>query len=250
MAETERDLRTDMTKRRTRFLLAVDSDANALFALSMLLQRFEYTISTAASAAEALKIATIAAPSLVITALALPDMNGLDFIRRLRQDPRLASVPFFVKLKEREPEAERLCRQAGAAACLYPPIQAEDLYQFVQKAIEPTPRSNIRIQTTIAVTVNDKPLDCVEGECASVLSEHGMYIRTLRPSAVHTRLAIKLVVKNQPIVAEAVVLYCHKFGEGPFKEPGMGLKFVKIAPADQERIRLFIREEVTRGMPS
>ena len=44
MAESLGDIPTGMPERRSRFLLAVDSDVNDLFYLSMLLQRFEYNI--------------------------------------------------------------------------------------------------------------------------------------------------------------------------------------------------------------
>jgi CheY-like chemotaxis protein len=249
MAETGREIPTGMPERRSRFLLAVDSDANDLFYLSMLLQRFEYNISTATSAAEAMKMTAIAVPSLVLAALDLSDMSGLELVRRFRQDPRMVAVPVLVKSPKRTPETDRLCRLAGAA-CIYPPIQAEDLYRAVQTAIEPTPRQNIRIHTVLPVMVNGKPLDCIEGECATVLSEHGMYVRTLQPYAVNTRLPIQIVIKGQPLLVEAVVLYCHKFGEGPFKEPGMGLRFAKVSPKDQALIQLFIREEIMKGMPS
>ncbi len=250
MAANGRDIPTSAPERRSRFILAVDSNANDLFYLSMLLQRFEYNISTATSGAEGQKTASIAVPSLVITAMNLSDMTGLEFMQRLRRDPRTAATPFLVKLADRKPEMEQVCRRSGAAACLFPPVEAESLYQAVQAAIEPTPRQNIRIHTMMPVLVNGKALDCVEGECASVLSEHGMYVRTLQPFAVNTRLPIQIVVKKRTISVDAVVLYCHKFGEGPFKEPGMGLKFAAISSQDQAFLREFIREEITRGMPS
>lgn len=249
MAESSRDIPTGMPERRSRFLLVVDSNVNDLFYLSMLLQRFEYNISTAANGAEALKMTEIAAPSLVIVSSVLSDMPGLELIRGMRQEPRMAVVPVLVKTADRTLETERLYRQAGVAACLYDPVNAEELYRTVQSAIEPTPRQNIRIHTMLSVIVDGKPLDCVEGECASVLSEHGMYVRTLRPYASKTRLPVQIVIKGRSIPVEAEVLYCHKFGEGPFKEPGMGLKFVRVAPQDQELIRQFIREELVKGIP-
>jgi CheY-like chemotaxis protein len=249
MAESRRDIPTGMPERRSRFLLVVDSNVNDLFYLSMLLQRFEYNISTAANGAEALKMAGIAAPSLVVASSVLSDMPGLELIRRMRQDPRTAVVPILVKTADRTQETERLYRQAGAAACVYEPVNAEELYRTVQSAIEPTPRQNIRIHTMLSVIVGGKPLDCVEGECASVLSEHGMYVRTLRPYSSKMRIPVQIIIKGRSIPVEAEVLYCHKFGEGPFKEPGMGLKFVRVAPQDQELIRQFIREELVKGIP-
>ena len=75
-----------------------------------------------------------------------------------------------------------------------------------------------------------------------------MYIRTLKPYAKNTLLFIRIALKGRSISAQAEVLYSHAFGEGPFGEPGMALKFVQITPQDQEQLRLFIREEVTRGI--
>jgi c-di-GMP-binding flagellar brake protein YcgR len=90
------------------------------------------------------------------------------------------------------------------------------------------------------VFVNDRPLDCVEGECASVISEHGMYIRTPRLHPLRTRLDIRMDVAGRTIRADAVVLYRHDHGEGPFGEPGMGLRFSWIAPGDREHLRTYI----------
>jgi CheY-like chemotaxis protein len=138
MAESRRDIPTGVPERRSRFLLVVDSDVNDLFSLSMLLQRFEYNISTATNAMEALKMAMIAVPSLVIASLVLSDMPGLELIQRMRQDPRTAAIPVLIKTADRTPETERLCSQAGIGAWLYEPINAEELYRTVQAAIEPT----------------------------------------------------------------------------------------------------------------
>ena len=138
--------------------------------------------------------------------------------------------------------------RAGFAACLQKPVAAEELYRAVQQAVEPTPRSNIRIYTRLPVTVNGVALDCGGGECASVLSEHGMYIRTLAPSPVNTVIALRFTLNGRMIALEAVVLYGHRFGEGPFGEPGMGLKFLRTEPQDQQAIRQFIRNEITQGL--
>ncbi len=248
MAEFITNISSDKPARRSRFLLVVDSDADNLFYTSMLLQRFEYHICTVQSAEEALEMAIIAVPALVVTDRALKGLNGLELIRRLRQNPGTAAVPVIVLSGEHSPEIEQQCRQAGAMVCLRRPVQAEELYRFVQAGIEPKPRANIRIQIRLPVTVNHKPLDCVEGECATVLSEHGMYVRTLKPFPKSTRLPIQISLNDQIVSAVAVVLYSHKFGEGPFGEPGMGLQFVQITPQDQERVRLFIRDVITRGI--
>ena len=237
-----------ISDRSNRFLLVVDSDANNLYLTSMLLQRLDYHICSSKTAAEAREMAAVAVPALIITAHYLKDSTSLELMNKLKEDPRLRSVPVIVLIPEGDLVGERQCRDAGVTACLAKPVQAEDLYRTIQEAIEPTPRQNIRISTRLPVSINDKPLNCGEGECASVLSEHGMYIRTLKPFGKNTLLPIRIDLRGQSVSAQAEVLYSHTFGEGPFGEPGMALKFVQITPQDQEQVRLFIRSEVTRGI--
>jgi len=236
------------TKQQSRFVVLVNSDAHLLFTLAMLLQRFNYHVCTAKNGEEALEMITVAVPSLVITELVLPGMSGLDLLNRLRQDLRTQSVPVIALTGDGAPEVSIRSVRAGFAACLLRPVAAEELYRAVQQAVEPTPRSNIRIYTRLPVTVNGVALDCGGGECASVLSEHGMYIRTLAPSPVNTVIALHFTLNGRVIALEAVVLYRHRFGEGPFGEPGMGLKFLRIPAEDEEHIRRFVRDEITQGI--
>ncbi len=228
--------------------MVVDGDANDLIYVSILLQRFQYHVCTARTAAEALAMTAVAPPILVVTAQFLPDMSGYDLFLRLKLDPRTSEVPFIVLTHAGDLITEQRFREAGAAACLDKPVQVEDLYPAVQKAIESRPRKNLRITTVLPVTVNGVLLSSDAGECATVLSEHGIYIRTLKPSAVNAHLLVTILVKNRLVSVEAVVLHTYGHGQGLFKEPGMGLKFVHIAPEDREFIKQYIREEITRGV--
>ncbi len=234
--------------RTVRYLLLVESKTTDLFSDSILLQRFDYRVCAVTSAGQAVELSSLALPTLVIADLHLPGMSGVDLIRLLRQDPRTAAVPVILLAPAGDGSAERRSRAAGAVACLAKPVQAEELYRTVQTAIEATPRSSIRIKTRLSVSVNNVPLDCVEGECASVLSEHGMYVRTLSPCPRDDRLTLELNINGRVVAADAAVLHSYGPGEGPFSGPGMGLKFLRMAPGDQEFIRQFIREEVFRGI--
>ena len=236
------------TKQQSRYVVIVDADAHLLFTLAMLLQRFNYHVCTAKTGEEALEMITVAVPVLVITELALPGMSGLDLLHRLRNDPRTQAVPIIALTGEGAPEVSMRSVRAGFAACLQRPVATEELYRVVQQAVEPTPRSNIRVSTRLPVTVNGVALDCDGGECASVLSEHGMYIRTLVPSPVNSVIALRFTLNGRLIALEAVVLYGHRFGEGPFGEPGMGLKFLRISAEDEKHIRRFIREGILQGI--
>jgi two-component system cell cycle response regulator DivK len=236
-------------KRQTRLVMVVDDDQNHLLYHAMLLQRFEYRVCTARNVTDAMAMTERTVPSLIVTELDLPSMGAFDLLGRVRQNERTSAVPIIALIEDGDQDAEDRCLRAGFTACLRKPVGAEELYRSVQTAVEPVPRGNLRIQAKLPVSVNNVPLDCVEGECASVISEHGMYIRTLRPHPPKARLSIKIALNGRTIAADAVVLYSHRFGEGPFGEPGMGIKFARIAPHDQEHLRSYIHSQVSGGVP-
>jgi len=236
------------TDRESLHLMTVDSDVNELIYTSMLLQRFSYNGCTAVNGVDALEMAKAAPPSLIIADMHLSDMSGLELIQRLKQDVRTAVVPVIVKTIGLTPELELQYRQAGAVDFMHSPVQAEELYRTVQSAIEAAPRSNLRIHTRLPVIMNGKSLDFSKGECVSDLSEQGMFVRTLQSCPPNTPVPVQFDIKGRLVTAEAQVLYCRTFGQTPFKEPGIGFKFVRIALQDRVYIRAFIEEEIMKGM--
>jgi CheY-like chemotaxis protein len=235
------------TGTRRRFLLVVDSDVRSLFQTSTLLQRLQYSIWTANNAEEAIEMATTAVPALIVTAPHLSDMPGLRLIQQLKQIDRTRLVPVIVLGQKADMTDERACLTAGAVICLTAPVNAENLYRVIQVAVEPMPRMNIRIKTSLSVTIKSQTVECREGECASVLSEYGVYVRTLDPYPLNTRLPIQILLAGRAISADCVVIYSDQ-SSGAHQEPGMGLQFEQISPEDQERIRKFIRHEITKGI--
>ena len=225
--------------------MVVEGDAHERAFHAMLLQRFDYRVAVAAAAEDALGMMALELPALIITELDLPEMSGLDLLARVQQDPRTAGIPVVALAANGDQETEARCRRAGFNACLGMAVGPEELYRTIQAAIEPVMRTSLRVRTKMPVIVNNVPLDCVGGECVSVLSEHGMYIHTLRPHPPNALLAVQLDVQGRTIAADAVVLYTHQRGEGPSGEPGMGIKFARIAPRDREFLRMFIHSVIT-----
>ena len=233
---------------RRRFLLVVDSDIRSLFYTSTLLHRLQYNIWKAQSAEDAIEMATTAVPALIITAQHLKDMPGLKLIHQLKRIDRTRSIPVIVLGQKTDPADERACLAAGAVTCLSTPLNAENLYRVIQVAVEQVPRMNIRINTSLSVTINSRTVQCREGQCASVLSEHGVYVRTLAPYPLKTKLPIQIHLADRAISADTVVIYSDDRSGDEHQEPGMGLQFVQISRQDQERIRKFIKDEITRGI--
>lgn len=236
----ERDL-------KTRFVLVVDSDANSLYYTSMLLQRFHYKTVSAATAREALTIAAVKSPALVVFALSLRDQSGLELVQQFRQ--RHGAATRFIALRKHDDRiGEQDCLDVGVSSCVSRPVSVEDLYRAVQAALEKTPRTNIRIRTLLPVQACKTPHACLDNACTTDLSERGMFVRTEKPAPAQTTFCCSLLLYGQTVEIDAAVLYKKQSSGGPYQEPGMGVAFTRIAQKDQELIRRFIRNEITRGI--
>jgi CheY-like chemotaxis protein len=226
-----------------KIILLVDGDAPQLFATGMLLQQFAYNVYTTTNTEEALQIVDLALPKAIITELRLPGLSGMDLLTTIKKYPRTQDVPVVILTGEADRRSEDACLKAGCAAYLKKPVEPDSLYRAIQQLTEPTPRSHVRIKTCLTIIVGEtgKPDD---GEGVTVLSENGMYVRTLRPAKVGARLPFTLFLDDRPVRGEGVVLYSYSFGEGPLKEPGMGVKFLSLSREDKELLRRFIRDHL------
>jgi CheY-like chemotaxis protein len=237
-----------MTEKKSALLL-VDSDKQHLMYTSQLLQRFEYLTRTAMTGREALESTAAASPALIITAVGLLDMSGLNLIRLFKKNPITEKIPCITMRSQEDPINERDCYTAGAKDCLAKPVTVEPLYRIVQSAVEKTPRATIRLRAVHPVKVDTAPFDGHAGMHTLALSERGMFLHSTKQVPVQSQIALRMNLNGLIIPADAKVLYNGLSRRGSFKEPGMGLEFIRIAPKDQEYIRKYIRSEVTRGIP-
>jgi two-component system cell cycle response regulator DivK len=248
MAEQKKNAAPKEKDRKNRFLLILDSDPERLAYLSKLLQRFDYHVFTATSATEAVDALTTAVPSLILTSLDLKDIDGLKFMQTIKKSPELSAVPFIALTKQGDLVEETRSFLQGAVDCLSQPVAADLLYRSVQTIMESTPRTSIRVRALFPVMLTGTPHGASERMCALDLSEQGLFVSCDQPAEVHARLNLLINLNGRHIPVEAEVLRTYKTGDGPFQESGMGLGFVKIAPEDQECIRQYIMEDITRGI--
>ncbi len=239
-----------MPDREIRTILLVDSSASILFYLSMLLRRLEYKVASARSAEDALRMMEDAVPSIILTEIALPQMSGIEFLKKIKGTARLKAIPVVILTSEKDPGMKAACTREGCAAYLSKPAEPDALYQTLQSVSESMPRAHIRLSTSLTVIVGD---DSEIGgtkrtEYATAISEGGLYIRTLYPQPRNAVTPLVIFIHDRKIRAKAVVLYSYAKGQGLFEEPGMGMKFVEISDADRTLIREFIRERLTRDI--
>lgn len=234
-------------EREKRAVLMVDSSSSMLFYLGMLLTRLGYAVSTTKTAEEAFRMMDQETPSLVISEVTLPKMNGINLLRRMKDAPRLKMIPVIILTGETDPGIKDTCLRAGCAAYLGKPVEPDILYRSIQSATEAAPRQYIRLAASLRISVGDGSVlgGTARTEYATAISEGGLYVRTLYPQPRDTLTPLTIFVDGREITAKAVVLYSFSVGEGPFKEPGMGMKFTSISEDDRRAIREFIKQQLT-----
>jgi CheY-like chemotaxis protein len=229
-----------------RYLLVVDSDWNDRFTLSMLLQRFGYTVASTNSAREGIEFLCVAPAEAVF---AEAGAVGNELAARLRADGRFRDLPLIMVADGRDGALEERLQRGELAGLLRTPVNPDEVFQVIQRSVEKGLRANIRISTALPAEL-DGGSGAQDG-FVTVLSQYGMFFRTLDPLPVKARAAVRISFGDRMADLQAEVLYVVSFEDGPFCEPGMGMKFVDLKPEDSGLIRFFIYEQVGAGiMPS
>lgn len=122
-----------MTRMR---VLAVDDEPQILRFLKPSLAAAGYDVVTAATGTEALKLAGVEAPDVILLDLGLPDMDGKDVIRRLRE---WSKTPIIV-LSARDREAEKIMAlDLGADDYVNKPFGIGELMARMRAALRGVP---------------------------------------------------------------------------------------------------------------
>ena len=117
-------------------LLIVDDAAENLQILSELLRDF-YKIKVAKSGEKALEILEGAdLPDLILLDIQMPELNGYEVLKQLRQDPIIEDVPVLALTANAMSGDKRLCMEAGFDDYLTKPIFREELFRKVTQHLK------------------------------------------------------------------------------------------------------------------
>lgn len=113
-------------------VLIVDDHAVMLESLTLTLEAEGYRVLTAGDGLEALAILESQPADLILADIAMPRLNGYQFLERVRQNPQWVSIP-FVFLTARALDSDvRYGKELGVDDYLTKPIDPEDVLAVVQ----------------------------------------------------------------------------------------------------------------------
>jgi len=109
-------------------ILVVEDDADALEALGDLLESHGYLVASARNGAEALEVlGRSPLPNLIVLDLLMPTMDGWEFRRRQKNDPRIAKIPVVVV------SASSAAKPIDADSILRKPVDIDRLLETVAR---------------------------------------------------------------------------------------------------------------------
>ena len=116
-------------------ILVAEDDPEARELLTLLLGN-GYQVLHAADGVEAIDVLNREAPDLLITDIVMPNMDGYELVRRVRQDERTAKLPvIFCSASYHEREVREMARSLGVANTLAKPYEIDNVRDVVAAAL-------------------------------------------------------------------------------------------------------------------
>ncbi|BDG61381.1 response regulator [Caldinitratiruptor microaerophilus] len=118
-----------------RILVVDDSNMTRKMVISIL-SREGYQVDSAGNGLEALERLYQTAYDLVITDINMPQMDGLEFLRQVRQESQYGRLPVLVLSSNSSPEEVQRTMRAGASLYLIKPAPPEKLLESVRALLK------------------------------------------------------------------------------------------------------------------
>jgi len=118
---------------RGRKVLVADDDARNIFALASLLENHEMEVITATSGRMAIElVAQTPDLSIVLMDIMMPDMDGYETIRHIREDPRFRTLPILALTAKAMKGDREKCLDAGASDYISKPVDTDHLLSLMR----------------------------------------------------------------------------------------------------------------------
>ena len=120
----------------TNYILVAEDDSDVALLITTILKNNGYNYVWAKDGMEAMEIADRQLPKLIITDIMMPRMDGLEFIKRIREDEEKSHLPIIVVSARAEDRDRLIGVEAGAEVYLGKPFKSEELMLRVRKMLE------------------------------------------------------------------------------------------------------------------
>lgn len=153
-------------------ILIVDDDRTIRTVLTRYLENRGYEVQQVSSGVEALSACAKCPPDLVVSDVMMPEMDGIEFCRRLRTTPSGQLMPFIFLSGKGEIEDRIHGHSIGADDYLIKPVDPRELVAKIEAQLERSRRIHSEIvrlmQMSVGVAPNPGPTTAVIKEAVEI----------------------------------------------------------------------------------
>ena len=124
----------------THKVLIVEDNPMNMRLIEMILKSDDYLLLKATDGEEALAIAAIDHPDLVLMDIRLPKLNGLEVAKRLKKNSALSHIPIIALTAHAMKGDEEKAIEAGCDSYVSKPIDTQQLPRLVASMLSPGQR--------------------------------------------------------------------------------------------------------------
>jgi DNA-binding response OmpR family regulator len=114
-------------------IMVVEDDTSILRQIEYALTTNGFEVTTATTGVEALKKMMLRRPHLLLTDVMMPEMDGHELVRSVRDDPSLADIPIIMLTALAQDESMIEGYSSGTDLYLTKPFEPAELVSFVRR---------------------------------------------------------------------------------------------------------------------
>lgn len=118
-----------------RRILTVDDSPTIRRMIELTVKPAGYTVMEAADGQAALDLLKTNGVDLIISDINMPNINGIELIRRLRAQEKFSKTPILLLTTESDPAKKAEGKAAGATGWIVKPFKQDQLLEVVAKVL-------------------------------------------------------------------------------------------------------------------
>ena len=121
--------------RKDILILVVDDHTDSAALLSFDLQRQGYRVVTASNGIEAIKIASLMLPNLILMDIGMPELDGLGATSKIRENEALRAVPVVAVTAFTTAGFRRAAYDVGFDGYITKPVELQQLHELISRLL-------------------------------------------------------------------------------------------------------------------
>ncbi len=119
----------------TKKILLVENNIDLIHVLGLVLELQGYEVIRTTDGKQALNMAASQLPALVLLDITLPDMDGLEVARQIRQNPKINSIPILAATERKSFKEKEECLQSGCDDYISKPFTHKELVARIENLL-------------------------------------------------------------------------------------------------------------------